>query len=154
MGFSLFRSSTTSSKPKTAYVFSAQGQLQRLELPVTVAELMFEAPGYIVCPFDELRVSRVISALRANDELQAGGFYLMFSAKKAYSKVSELDLEIIKVACKKKGKKGVTVGSKVFPAGNEEQEEGEAHNDSGFSSSKSGNAKHWRPMLEPIHEAL
>ncbi|KAL5700918.1 hypothetical protein ACHQM5_026315 [Ranunculus cassubicifolius] len=161
MGFSLFSSFTNSSKPKTAYIFDIQGQLQRLTLPITVAEMMLEAPGSIVCAMDELRISRVITALRADDELQARKFYAMFPAKKANSKVSESYLENIKAACRsrKRSKKGTKSGPKVAPIGNEEERDancgnllGDDHCDTGFPGCRSSSSKKWRPMLQPIHE--
>ncbi|KAL5700917.1 hypothetical protein ACHQM5_026314 [Ranunculus cassubicifolius] len=147
MGFSLFCSSSISSKLKTAYLFDVQGQLQRLDLPITVGELIFDSPGYIICPVDELRVSRVIWVLRANEELRDGEFYMVLPDKRAYSKVSESEWQVIKAACKKKK------GGKVVPVGLLENEGEKDHRDTSHSTCKSANSKQWRPMLEPIYEA-
>ncbi|KAF9607268.1 hypothetical protein IFM89_033475 [Coptis chinensis] len=142
-----------SSKPTTANFFDSEGHLQRVELPVKAAELMLEAPGSIVCPVEELRKTRVVWALRADEELQAGKYYLMFPAKKVYSKVSETEMKLIDTACRKKGK---TVGPKVFPTSGEEGEDSSKllgeDCDTGFPNCKLGNCKQWRPMLEPIYE--
>ncbi|PIA29192.1 hypothetical protein AQUCO_06200050v1 [Aquilegia coerulea] len=148
-----------STKPTTANFFDSQGNFQRVELPVKAAELMLEAPGSVVCPVDELQRSRGIWALRADEDLIAGKFYLMFPANRVYCKVSEMELELIKAACRKKGS---TTGPKVYPNSGDQEEEQEGisskllgeenHETSTFPSCRLGYCKQWRPMLEPIYE--
>ncbi|KAL5722437.1 hypothetical protein ACHQM5_005960 [Ranunculus cassubicifolius] len=153
MAAALFCFLSNYSKPRRANIFDPQGQLQRLELPITAAELMLEAPGSIVCCVNELQKTRGIWGLRADENLMAGKFYIMFPAKRVYGKLSQLELGIIEDACKNKGKR---IGPKVFA----EEEEGKAElrmgNDqyvsTGYPNCKLGSCKQWRPILEPIIE--
>ncbi|KAF5175821.1 hypothetical protein FRX31_034595 [Thalictrum thalictroides] len=145
----------SSNKPTTANFFDSQGHFQRVELPVKAAELMLEAPGSVVCPVDELQRTRGIWALRADEDLEAGKFYLMFPANRVYCKVSEMELELIKTACRQKG---TTTGPKVFPNADHDQEEvregvsSKLLGENTFPTCRLGYCKQWKPMLEPIYE--
>ncbi|KAL8514262.1 hypothetical protein ACS0TY_013396 [Phlomoides rotata] len=46
--------------------------LPLVDVPVTVAELMLEAPGYIVSPVTNLRRDLRISTLKADESLSGG----------------------------------------------------------------------------------
>ncbi|KAF6156959.1 hypothetical protein GIB67_039720 [Kingdonia uniflora] len=107
----------------TSRVYDTHGVLKRVELPVNAAELMLEYPGNVVCVFNELERTRRIVALRADEELQGGMVYFMFSIGRVYCKVTESEMEVIVDMCCKK--KGLLRGLKVFPLVIEALGEGE-----------------------------
>ncbi|CBI36936.3 unnamed protein product, partial [Vitis vinifera] len=76
-----------SSTPKTAKLFDAHGNLRRVKVPVTAAELMLEEPGYVVSRVDDLRRTRRIPAMRADDVLLEGKAYLMMPVSRVQSRV-------------------------------------------------------------------
>lgn len=146
-----------SSKAETANLFDPQGTLQRLELPLKAAELMLEQPGHAIAPVEELHRTRRISALKADDELSAGKDYILVPWGRVHSKVSELEMAIIELACKKRAARQKPSGSKVSPAAMtmESREVGEEEVEvSGLPIHPVGNHRRWSPVLEPISEAF
>jgi hypothetical protein len=150
---------------QTAKLFDVHGNLQQVKLPLKAAELMLEQPGYAIAPVEELRQTRRISAMKADDELSAGKVYLLVPTGKVHCKVSELEMAIIELACKKRASMLKPSGSKVSPATSEAEpkEVGEDDDDvnsfggdqvAGLPGHQFWNYKRWSPVLEPISEAL
>ncbi|XP_059436219.1 uncharacterized protein LOC132169156 [Corylus avellana] len=148
---------------QTAKLFDAHGNLQQIKLPVKAAELMLEQPGHAVAPVEELRQTRRISAMKADDELSAGKVYLLVPTGKVHCKVSELEMAIIELTCKKRASMLKPSGSKVSPATSaaEPTEAGEddvkafgGDQAAGLPGHQFWNNKRWSPVLEPISEAL
>lgn len=139
---------------QTAKLLDSDGGLiGKVRIPVKAAELMLERPGYVVSPVEELRRTRRISALRADDELVGGKVYVLVAVGRIGSKVSVAELENIELACKNKAKKN---GSKVLPAaaaeGKKEEIGGGISSGSDQLSCGRGNYKRWNPNLESISE--
>ncbi|KAJ9696639.1 hypothetical protein PVL29_008716 [Vitis rotundifolia] len=151
------------STPKTAKLFDAHGNLRRVKVPVTAAELMLEEPGYVVSRVDDLRRTRRIPAMRADDVLLEGKAYLMMPVSRVHCVVSEVEMALIAAASKRRSKK--RGGSRVLPAGNEGTTEnlevqsrvlggdGGGGGDVGFfGRHRLGNFRQWSPVLETISE--
>lgn len=149
-----------SSNAETAKLFDSQGNLQRVNLPIKAAELMLEQPGHFITRVDELRQSRRMSAMRADDELLVGKVYVLVHSSRVNSRVSELEMAIIDLACKKRGSVKPN-GSKVLPAKTlESSEEGDDEvkvlggKFTGLSGCQLGSHRKWSPALEPIFESF
>ncbi|KAK6941073.1 PADRE domain [Dillenia turbinata] len=149
---------------KGAKILDTYGNLKTIELPITVAELMLEEPGYIVSKVAELRRGRRIQAMKADEKLQSGHFYMYFPASRAQTVLTERDVTAIgsaTSACKKRGSKAKSC-SKVLPAGVSEWREIieekpkrisiEGGSDTGFPGYRFEMHKHWNPALETISE--
>jgi len=154
-----------SAEAQTAKLFDAHGNLQQLKLPLKAAELMLEQPGHAVAPVEELRQPRRISAMRAEDDLSAGKVYLLVPTSRVHCKVSELEMAIIELACKKRASMLKPSGSKVLPATSTAAEPTEAGEDdqvkgfggdqvTGLPGHQFWNCKRWSPALEPISEGF
>ena len=118
MGIQFSCHSFQSSTPKTEKLFDAQGNLRRVKVPVAAAELMLEEPGYVVPRVDDLRKTRRIPAMRADDVLAEGKAYLLVPVSRVHCVVSEVEMGAIDAASKKKRKSKKRGGSRVLPAGN------------------------------------
>lgn len=148
----------------TAKLFDANGNLQQVKLPLKAAELMLEQPGNAVAPVEELRQTRRISAMRADDELLAGKVYLLVPTGRVHCKVSDLEMAIIELACKKRASVLKPSGSKVLPAAaaaeltevgeDEVKTFGGDQVIAGLPGHQFWNYKRWSPVLEPISEAF
>ncbi|KDP28244.1 hypothetical protein JCGZ_14015 [Jatropha curcas] len=143
---------------KTAKLIDSQGNLRQVKAPAKAAELMLEEPGHVVSPVQELRRTRRLIALRAEDELLAGKFYLLVHLSKLNRKISESELGIIESAAaaskKKKSSKGRR-GAKVLPAvANEAESEVKEELDMGFACCRLEKCRQWTPALEAITEEL
>ncbi|KAG2693348.1 hypothetical protein I3760_08G092000 [Carya illinoinensis] len=66
------------SNSETAKLFDSHGNLQRLKLPLTAAELMLDHHGHAIASVEDLRRTRLISGMRADDELLAGKVYFWY----------------------------------------------------------------------------
>ena len=161
MGIQFSCHSFQSSTLKTAKLFDAQGNLRRVKVPVTAAELMLEEPGYVVSRLDDLRKTRRIPAMRADDVLAEGKAYLLVPVSRVHCVVSEVEMRAIDAASKKKRKSKKRGGSRVLPAGNEGSTENleiqsrvlGGGGDMGFGGRhRSGNSRPWSPALETISE--
>lgn len=145
------------SGPGTAKLFNSNGNLRRVKVPVTAAELMLEDPGYVVSRVDDLRRTRRILAMRADDVLSAGKAYLMVPLSRVHCVVSATEMALIDAPSKKMSKK--RAGSRVLPAGNDgETENSEVQSrvlvgDGGsYGRQRVGNCRPWSPVLETISE--
>ncbi|KAK6937296.1 PADRE domain [Dillenia turbinata] len=149
---------------KGAKILETNGNLKTIELPVTVAELMLEEPGYIVSKVAELHRGRRIQAMKADEELQSGHLYMYFPATRSQTVITEREVTAIGSAttiCKKRGGKAKS-SSKVLPAGvckwREIIKEKPkriaivAESDTGFPGYRLEMHKPWNPTLETISE--
>ncbi|GKU86998.1 hypothetical protein SLEP1_g1461 [Rubroshorea leprosula] len=105
---------------KKARVIDAEGNLRRVKLPAKAGELMVEEPGHVVSMVDQLRVTRRVSAVRADDELLAGKVYMLVPICRVNCRVTEAEMERIEAACSEKKRKEMSRkkrrGGKVSPA--------------------------------------
>lgn len=147
---------------KTAKLIDTRGNLRQVQLPIKAAELMLDEPGHVISPAEQLRLTRRVSAMRADDELLAGKIYLLVPVGRVNSKMSEAEMAVAEAACarKKTKSKKKRSGAKVLPAAPEElTEEIQGFegtvlgaNDSGFPGCRLRNLRSWNPVLEPINE--
>ncbi|GAV82523.1 DUF4228 domain-containing protein [Cephalotus follicularis] len=149
---------------KLIIIDTQTGNLKKIDVPVKeAAEIMLEEPGHVISPFEEIRKTGRISAMKADDELLAGKVYMLVPVGKVHSKVSESELEVIvEVACSKKrssSNRKRNGGAKVLPSATEEvREEGDSESmvfggvDTGFSGYRLRTCRQWNPVLEPISE--
>lgn len=142
-------------KSLTAKLIDSQGNLHPIETPIKAAELMLESPGHVICPAEELKRTCRVMAMKADDELLAGGVYLLFPVSKANSRVSDADMA--RIDAKKKKKKNGRV--RVFPEGGEEVrvagsclKGGKEELETGIIGQRRSNYRLWRPVLETINE--
>ncbi|XVF32876.1 hypothetical protein REPUB_Repub17cG0120700 [Reevesia pubescens] len=150
-------------RKKMAKVIDAKGSLRKVKLPVKAAELMLEEPGHIISPVEDLKRTRRVAAMRADDELLVGKVYVLVPIRRVHCKVTDADMTIIEAACS--GKKRRKSGAKVLPDVTEElREEEESQVEvlgencmkgtsvPGYRLGK--NYRTWTPVLEPISEVL
>ncbi|OAY61915.1 hypothetical protein MANES_01G226900v8 [Manihot esculenta] len=142
--------------PTTAKLMDFHGNLRQLLLPLKAADLMLEEPGHVVSSLHDLRRTRRLSALRAEDEIFAGKIYILVPLSKVHRKISDSEMAILESAEKRSKKK--RSGAKILPAVpvtvevETEMVEALEGLDSGFGSCRLGNYCHWTPVLEPILE--
>ncbi|CAO2818737.1 unnamed protein product [Amaranthus hypochondriacus] len=146
-----------------AKLVDSQGQLTLVNLPITVAELMVENPGFAVTPVEELRIFHRIPAMKADEMLVGRKVYLLVPVEKVNSRLTGLQLTAIEgVLCpwgdmKMKRTRG---SSKVFPVhvndngltGQMEKDLGGKSN--GITGQRKSFCKGWKPVLEPILEGF
>ncbi|OAY77368.1 hypothetical protein ACMD2_01725 [Ananas comosus] len=152
----------------TAALVCADGVLRRVGAHSAVAELMIEAPGHVVARADEVVRTRRAGAMRAEEQLRPREVYLLLPVERAGSRLTDRQVEVLVEAiegAKRKGKKGKSGGDgrRVFPevAGKEEEateenseREGEFEGRiAGFAGLRVGASRHWRPVLDTIHES-
>ncbi|XVE73415.1 hypothetical protein DITRI_Ditri11bG0116300 [Diplodiscus trichospermus] len=144
-----------------AKVIDAQGNQGKVKLPAKAAELMLEEPGHIVSSVEDLKRTRRVAAMRADDELLVGKVYVLIPIGRVHCKVTDADMAIIEAACSGK-KKRKNSGSKILPDMTEELIE-EKENEAQVLPEKCMkgiplpgyrlvNYKPWTPVLEPISE--
>lgn len=151
-----------SSNSEKAKLLDEHGNLQQVKLPVKAAELMLEHPGHVITLVEELRRTRRISAIRADDGLLGRKVYFLVPSGRVHCRVSELEMKIIELSCKKKPRNLKPSGSKVSPAMTMQSKEvaGEGEVEvlggevSGLLGHHLGNLRRWSPALEPIYEAF
>ncbi|XP_010938298.1 uncharacterized protein [Elaeis guineensis] len=149
-----------STRPRTAKLVDAEGNLRSVEIPVGVAELMLEAPGHVVARGEEMVSTRRVSGLRADEELRPGEVYLLLPVERVGSRLSDRQMAVVVEAVeggRRKGKKSCGSANRVFPeaAGREEEEEkGFLEREvTGFPGQRVGGYRPWRPVLDTIHES-
>uniref|UniRef100_A0A803M7K1 Uncharacterized protein n=1 Tax=Chenopodium quinoa TaxID=63459 RepID=A0A803M7K1_CHEQI len=148
-----------------AKLVDSLGQLKLVNLPTTVAELMLEHPGFAIAPVDELRETRRITAMRADDVLLGRKVYLLVPVDKVNSRLTDLQMAAIdSIVCSCNGKVGGRTrgGSKISPdleANN--GLDGQSLEDlvkdlsgkcTGLTGQRKRFCKVWEPVLEPILE--
>ncbi|CAA6665432.1 unnamed protein product [Spirodela intermedia] len=77
---------------KSAKVIFPGGEVRRVDLPVNAAELMLDAPNHFLVSAQEMRVGRRFSPLAADEDLDAGAFYVMLPMKRVNSAVTAADM--------------------------------------------------------------
>uniref|UniRef100_A0A803LF66 Uncharacterized protein n=1 Tax=Chenopodium quinoa TaxID=63459 RepID=A0A803LF66_CHEQI len=144
-----------------AKLVDSLGQLKLVNLPTTVAELMLEHPGFAIAPMDELRETRRITAMRADDVLHGRKVYLLVPVDKVNSRLTELQMAAIdSLVCSCKGGR-TRGGSKVSPDLEANGLDGQSLEDlvkdlsekcTGLTRQRKRICKVWEPVLEPILE--
>ncbi|KAG1371338.1 hypothetical protein COCNU_16G004320 [Cocos nucifera] len=148
-----------STRPRTAKLVDAEGNLRSVEIPVGVAELMLVVPGHVVARAEEVVRTRRASGLRADEELRPGEVYLLLPVERVGSRLSDRQMAVVVGAVeagRRKGNKGCGSGNRVFPevAGREEEEKGFLEGKvTGFPGQRIGGYRQWRPVLDTIHES-
>ncbi|XP_008786238.1 uncharacterized protein LOC103704646 [Phoenix dactylifera] len=150
-----------STRPRTAKLVDAEGNLRRVDIPAVTAELMLEAPGHVVARAEEVVRTRRVSGLRAHEELRPGEVYLLLPAERVGSRLSDLQMAVVVGAVeggrrrrRRKGNKSLGFGSRVLPEAAGREEEGFLEGTvTGFSGQRIGGYRQWRPVLDTIHES-
>lgn len=160
------------SNAKTAkLVLDAAGSyhVRQVKLPLKAAELVLEEdPGHVISPADEIRRTGRFVAVKAEEELVARKVYLLVPLCKVNRKVSESDMALIDLACKKKRSRTSSkrTSSKILPATPVEEPGLEGVESQQVDQGKlvtfpgsfqmaphmKGYNKAWSPVLEPISE--
>ncbi|KAL8544908.1 hypothetical protein ACS0TY_005207 [Phlomoides rotata] len=131
--------------------------LRFVDVPVTAAELMLEAPGYIVSPVTDFRRELRISALKADESLSGGVVYLLISVGRVNGKVSESEMAVIESICGRRRAKRSS--SKILPvvteiAGDCSDNPVKVFGEGSDIGRLDFRIKQWKPALEPIHEGI
>lgn len=144
-------------KNKTAMLLDTDGNIREIKLPVKSAELMIEAIGHIITPAEEIRKTRRITALPADEELVAKKVYLLVPVSRINSKASEFEIAIAEEKGKRR-RRGIKT-ARVSPSPGskltEKDEEKEVAVLPPFvvPTMRMGNQRRWNPVLEPICES-
>ncbi|TYI73680.1 hypothetical protein E1A91_D07G146300v1 [Gossypium mustelinum] len=120
-----------------AKVIDAQGKLKKVKLPVKAAEIMLDEPGRVISPVEELKRTRCVVPMRADDELLAAKAYVLVPIQRK-----------LLVAERKRAKSG----AKVLPELREEERQVDPV--LAVPGCRKGNYRPWTPVLEPISEVL
>ncbi|KAF5745910.1 hypothetical protein HS088_TW06G00075 [Tripterygium wilfordii] len=142
--------------PKTAKLIDVYGNVKEIKVPVKAAELMLDEPGHVISPLEELRRTRHVPAMKADDELLAGNLYLLVPVGRVHSKISESEMTVVEAAAAAGGGKNKRRGrGKVLPAVIEERKgDVKVFGDAGFPGNRLGSHRQWNPVLEPIPESF
>lgn len=136
---------------ETAMLLDTAGNSREIKLPMKSAELMVEAIGHAVAPVEELRRTRRIKALPADEELVAGKVYLLVPVSRVHSKASEFEMAL---ADKKSGQReGSNVANKVSRPFRLMEMDGENEVAVSYVRPKLRNQVPWNPVLDPIFES-
>ncbi|XP_054783371.1 uncharacterized protein LOC129290587 [Prosopis cineraria] len=144
---------------KTVVLLDTAGNIRKLKLPVTSADIMIEEPGHVIAPVDELHRTRRIAALPADHELLRGKAYMLVPAGRVHSRASDFEIAITepwdsekrktKRGWESRRKKGVRGNmAKVIPVASTEQGPSLV-----LKRERFGNQGRWSPALEPILES-
>ncbi|GAB2234553.1 hypothetical protein Droror1_Dr00003808 [Drosera rotundifolia] len=138
------------SEPQEAKIIDSQGNLQTIKTPMTAAELMMEQPGYVVSPAGQIRRTKWVSALKAEEELAAGEAYLLVQVGRVHRKATESELALVEFVLgeKRKGSSRVSPVAEAVVAVEEEEEGLEER----CGGRRWGGGRRWSPVLEPILE--
>ncbi|GMJ09222.1 hypothetical protein HRI_004591400 [Hibiscus trionum] len=149
-----FIKASISSGNKTAKLIDAQGNLMKVKLPAKAAEFMLEEPGHIVSAVEDIKRSRRVVCMRADDELSVGKVYVLVPIGRAHCKVTDADMGIIEAACCSRKKK--ISGAKVLADVTATEEERAVEKRIHVPGYRLGNCRPWKwiPALEPIPEVL
>ncbi|TYG89975.1 hypothetical protein ES288_A12G145700v1 [Gossypium darwinii] len=134
-----------------AKIIDARGNLKKVKLPVTAVEVMIEEPGHVISAMEELKRSRSVVAMRAEDELLVGKVYVLVPIGRVHCNVTDMDVAIMEAACngKKRKKSG---GAKISPYAAVVEE--------GYVQVRAprgcrlGSYRRWTPVLESISEVI
>ncbi|XP_062208406.1 uncharacterized protein LOC133909880 [Phragmites australis] len=126
-----------------------------------VAELMIDAPGYVVARAADVTKERRVRARAADELLRAGEVYLLVPAGRTGARLGDREVEAISrlVSGEKNSRKGRPgAGKRVFPEVNDEEVVVEGKAVGCASASKRAQVhglgpRQWRPALDTIYEA-
>lgn len=133
---------------KTARLMDFHGNLRHINVPVTVAELMLEHPGYFISPAEDLQRTLHFSAMKADEEPVLGKLYVLVPITRLHSKASVSEIALLDSACWNRRLKRPS--AKVLPTVVTEVEEEGEESSAGLNDCRLENK--WRLSLEPINE--
>ena len=142
-----------------AKLVDSHGQVKLVEQPITAAELMVENPGFAVTLIEDLRKTRRIPAMRADNRLLGGKIYLLVPFDKVNSRLTDLQLaaleHLICSYCDETVGRRTRGGFKVSPVLGFTGFAGESRLEGLVKINLGGKrsfCKVWEPVLEPIAE--
>ncbi|KAK7344385.1 hypothetical protein VNO77_13918 [Canavalia gladiata] len=146
------------SSKKTATLLDTRGNVREIKLPVRSGELMIELLGHVITPVEDLRRTRRVSALTADEELVAGKVYLLAPASRVHCKASEFEMAIAEQWGQRK-RKSLKV-NKVSPLSASDGEirvnsfpEKKKLVGNGIPCHQLRTQRRWNPVLRPILES-
>ncbi|KAK1356877.1 hypothetical protein POM88_050133 [Heracleum sosnowskyi] len=134
---------------KTAKLIDFHGNSRHVNIPISVAELMLEHPGYFISPAEDLRRTLRFPPMKADEELVPGKLYMLVPTARLHSKASVSEIAVLDSACRNR-RRSKRPSAKVLPTVVAE-EEGEGEDSSGGLNDCQLKNK-WRPSLLPIYE--
>ncbi|WOH07655.1 hypothetical protein DCAR_0727088 [Daucus carota subsp. sativus] len=90
--------SSTMKSPKAARVIFPSGEIRQFREPLKAAELMLECPSFFVVNSKSLNVGKRFSPLSADEDLEFGNIYILFSMKRVNSMVTGGDMAVVFMA--------------------------------------------------------
>ncbi|KAL4312683.1 hypothetical protein GQ457_01G054190 [Hibiscus cannabinus] len=146
-----------SGSKNSAKVIDPQGNIRKVMLTAKAAELMLDAPGHVIASVEQLKRTRRVVAMRADDELLAGKVYVLVPIQRVHCKVTDADMTVIEAACTRKMRRK-SGGARVLPdvgvESGEEEEESQVDRVLPLHGCRMGNYRQWTPVLEPISEVI
>lgn len=99
---------------RSAKVILPGGEVQRVQGPVTAAEMMLDAPGHFVVSSRSMHAGRRFAPLAADEELEMGQVYVMFPMKRAGAVVTAADMGALLLATQREVRREAG-GARVMP---------------------------------------
>lgn len=154
---SCIKTQNSSHSKNIAKLVDTQGKITLVNLPITVAELMLENPGFAPTLIEDLRETRRIPAMKADEKLLGRKVYLLLPVDKVNSRLTDLQLasvDSLLCSCNNNKKVGGRTrgGSKVSPILDEHNLEELVKDLTGGNGQRKRFCKVWEPVLEPILE--
>lgn len=83
---------------RAARVIFPGGEIRQFREPIKAAELMLECPSFFVVNSASLNVGKRFSPLSADEDLEFGNVYIMFSMRRVNSMVTGADMAMLFMA--------------------------------------------------------
>uniref|UniRef100_A0A7N0VAT4 Uncharacterized protein n=1 Tax=Kalanchoe fedtschenkoi TaxID=63787 RepID=A0A7N0VAT4_KALFE len=105
---------------QSARVILPTGEMRQFREPTKAAELMLECPNFFIAESRSLHLGKRFAALAADEDLEFGSVYVMFSMRRVNSVVTAGDMAMLFMAANAAGKRlagggGGGVGIRVSP---------------------------------------
>ncbi|KAJ4960638.1 hypothetical protein NE237_020548 [Protea cynaroides] len=115
-------SCTLSTNPRCKHsswikVILPSGEIRQIDGPVNAADLMFENPNHFLVNSRSLQIGRRFSALNADEELEMGNVYVLFSMTRLNSFVTAVDMGVLMMTANSAAKRA-SGGRRVSPVVN------------------------------------
>lgn len=106
---------------RAARVIFPGGEIRQFREPVKAAELMLECPSFFVVNYASLNIGKRFSPLSADEDLEFGNVYIMFSMRRVNSMVTGADMATLFMAASSAPKRlaGLNNKGRVLPESSE-----------------------------------
>lgn len=99
---------------RAARVILPGGEIRQFREPVKAAELMMDCPNSFLVNSKGLNIGKRFSALSADEDLEFGNVYIVFSMKRVNSIVTAADMAMVLMAANSAARR-ISSGTKVKP---------------------------------------